>query len=123
MVSACVFCDIVNGDAPAQKIHDWPAALAIVPLNQVAPGHVLVIPKSHVPDASVDPMLTGIIAGYAAQFAAMWTKNGDYNLIVNCGEDASQTVPHLHWHIVPRREGDGLHLPWTGQPTERDTTR
>jgi histidine triad (HIT) family protein len=113
----CAFCEIVYGQAPATKVYSWPAAVAIMPLNPVTAGHVLVIPKAHVPDASVDPMLTGLIAGYAAQFAVQWTKDGDYNLIVNCGETASQSQPHLHWHIVPRREGDGLHLPWTGQVT------
>lgn len=116
----CVFCDIIAGEAPAELVYEWPVALAIVPLHPVTPGHLLVIPRPHVPDASVDPMLTGIVAAYAAQLASVWTKGGDYNLIVNCGEDASQTVEHIHWHIVPRREGDGLTLPWTGQKRGSD---
>lgn len=117
-MSDCVFCDIVNGEAPATFIYRWPAAIAIVPLTPVTPGHLLVIPRAHVPDSSVDPTLTGSTASYASDLARMVTNDGDYNLIVNCGETASQTVAHLHWHIVPRREGDGLHLPWAGQVTQ-----
>jgi histidine triad (HIT) family protein len=119
MTAPCVFCDIIAGTAPAEKVFDWPAAIAIVPRHPVTPGHILVLPKPHVPDASVDPMLTGLVAAYAAKFAHAWTKDGDYNLIVNCGVDASQTVEHLHWHIVPRYKGDGLTLPWTGQQRDR----
>jgi histidine triad (HIT) family protein len=119
-----VFCKIVAGTEPADIVFDWPSAIVIVPLNPVTPGHLLVIPRKHVRDASELPELTGFVAAKAAEFAKRWTKDGDYNLIVNCGSAASMTVPHLHWHIVPRFEGDGLALPWTGQhrpaPTHLD---
>jgi histidine triad (HIT) family protein len=109
----CVFCEIVVGVAPAEVVYEWPAAIAIVPLNPVTMGHTLVLPRQHVIDAGDDPMITGLVAGYAAWLAR--SLDDDFNLIVNAGTNATQTVWHLHWHIVPRRSNDGLHLPWTGQ--------
>lgn len=124
MSATCVFCKIAAGTAPAKVVAEWPSAIAIVPLNPVVPGHVLVIPRKHVKDASESPELTGFVAFKAAELARDRTGGGDYNLIVNCGSAASQTVPHLHWHIVPRHEGDELSLPWTNQhrpaPTHLD---
>jgi histidine triad (HIT) family protein len=119
-MSDCVFCDIVNGRGKSTIVKDWPGALAIVPKNPVTFGHTLVIPRVHADNAAVDPQLTGLVAGYAAELAASWAVTKDFNLIVNCGAAASMTVPHLHWHIVPRREGDGLSLPWTGQTVGGD---
>lgn len=55
------------------------------------------------------------VARRAAMHAA--ARYESYNLITSCGEAATQSVRHLHWHVVPRRIGDGLHLPWTGQVT------
>lgn len=109
----CVFCDIVNGQAPATVIETWLRAIAIVPLNPLVAGHVIVLPKIHVTDATEQPKVTGHVAACAAALAAHCY--GDFNLITSKGASATQSVPHLHWHIVPRREGDGLHLPWTAQ--------
>ena len=108
---SCPFCAIIHGDAPAEWITSWPDAIAIIPLDPVVPGHVLVIPRAHVADASVDPLVTGMAAARAAELAG---DDGHFNLITSAGEDATQTVPHLHWHLVPREAGDGLALPWTG---------
>jgi histidine triad (HIT) family protein len=91
----CVFCRIVVGAAPAKVVREWPLAIAIVPLHPVTPGHLLVLPREHVRDAA----------------------DSQFNLITSTGPAATQTVWHLHWHIVPRRFDDGLTLPWTGQQT------
>jgi histidine triad (HIT) family protein len=112
-MSDCVFCDIVNGQAPATIVKDWPGGLAIVPKNPVVDGHVIVIPKRHVSDAADETYTTGMIATYAADLAAERCES--FNLITSKGSPASQTQFHLHWHVVPRIEGDGLALPWTGQ--------
>jgi histidine triad (HIT) family protein len=109
----CVFCEIVAGDAPANVMRKWAHAIAITPLNPVTAGHTLVIPRQHLADARQDPMFTGLVAACAAELAT--DMGGDFNLIVNAGPTATQTVWHLHWHVVPRRSNDGLHLPWTGQ--------
>jgi histidine triad (HIT) family protein len=71
-------------------------------------AHLLAIPRLHVEDALEDPELTGHVMEIAAWFA-----HGDCNLITSVGAAATQTVRHLHVHIVPRRPGDGLALPWS----------
>jgi histidine triad (HIT) family protein len=113
--SGCVFCDIATGRKPATVVRDWPDVFAIVPLNPVVEGHTLVIPKAHVRDATVNPAVTGAVMRRAAQFAR--EAGGDCNLITSMGPAATQSVPHLHAHVVPRSAGDGLPLPWTPQQT------
>ena len=114
----CVFCAIVAGTEPATVVREWWDAIAIVPLNPVTDGHVLVIPRQHVQDAASEPLLTGITARCAAELIG--PSVDAFNLITSAGRDATQTVMHLHWHIVPRIAGDGLHLPWTGQEVHGD---
>jgi histidine triad (HIT) family protein len=109
-VTACPFCEIVTGRAPATKVREWGDVLAIEPLRPVTPGHVLVIPTRHVPDAGFAPWVTGRVFECAAE---MIDEVGPANLITSAGEAATQTVMHLHVHLVPRRDGDGLKLPWT----------
>lgn len=83
------------------------------PLNPVTPGHRLFITEYHYERADEAPGATGALFEWASWWAA--ERTGDFNLIVNAGADASQTVPHLHVHYVPRCAGDGLQLPWTSQ--------
>lgn len=108
----CVFCDIWRGAAIAEWKYKWPRAFAIVPLNPVTPGHVLVIPGLHVPNFTSDPETTGYVMTCASEYADAM---GSYNIITSKGRAATQTVSHLHVHIVPRQEGDGLLLPWSNQ--------
>lgn len=121
-MSDCVFCEIVAGRSPATVVREWQLAIAIVPHGPVVPGHVLVLPRTHVADAAENPAVTGYVAVRAAELGA--ERGGDFTLIVNCGPSASQTIMHLHWHVVPRQPGDGLLLPWTNQhrpaPTHLD---
>lgn len=105
--SSCVFCRIVSGDAPATVAHRWDDAIAIVPLGPVVDGHLLVIPVVHVRDALERPEVTAAAVSRAAEIAPR-----PCNLIANVGREATQSVWHLHWHIVPRRANDGLALPW-----------
>lgn len=110
-VPVCPFCEIVAGRAPAQVFHEWDDAIAIVPLNPVTEGHLLVIPKVHVADVGHDPEVSAATMRRAAELAAtQWC-----NVITSRGKVATQSVFHLHVHVVPRREDDGLALPWTGQ--------
>jgi histidine triad (HIT) family protein len=104
----CPFCAIVKGAAPATIVHEWDDALAIVPLNPVVDGHLLVIPKVHVADVGHDPETSAATMRRAAELAAsQWC-----NVITSRGRVATQSVFHLHLHIVPRAENDGLALPW-----------
>jgi histidine triad (HIT) family protein len=109
----CVFCKIADYEAPADFVERWESGFAIRPLNPVTEGHILVIPNAHRVDFADDPEVTELVAYYAAELADRL--GGDFNLITSKGPAATQTVAHLHMHLVPRREGDGLALPWTGR--------
>jgi histidine triad (HIT) family protein len=106
----CIFCDIVVGMAPATVVHSWPEALAFVPLNPVVDRHVLVIPRTHVENFSTHPFVSGVVMRRAAELAAESVL--PMNLITSRGREATQSVMHLHLHLVPRAKDDGLALPW-----------
>jgi histidine triad (HIT) family protein len=86
---------------------------SFVPLNPVVPGHRLFVPSEHVIDLMHKPWISAMTFGVAATYAA--ALNWPCNLITSAGAEATQSVFHLHVHYIPRREGDGLALPWTGQ--------
>lgn len=109
----CVFCQRF-------RAHEFDVsgygALSFVPLNPVTPGHRLFLPGRHVEDARDVGGLNSAMA-LAASWANDWQNNPsydeDFNLITSAGPAATQTIRHLHVHYLPRRSGDGLHLPWT----------
>ena len=111
---ACVFCARID----AAEFDTTTAHNEVVwfePLNPVTPGHMLFVPRMHVVDASGR---RGAEQAALAFHAAAWYGSGyddAFNLITSAGPAATQTVMHLHIHYVPRRPGDGLALPWTGQ--------
>lgn len=112
MKSPCVFCSIAAGEAPAAIVREWVDALAIRPRGGVNDGHVLVLPRVHVEDAGTDP---GVTAAVMSRAAELMSEHPAANLITSKGAAATQTVYHLHVHIVPRQADDGLPLPWTPQ--------
>ncbi|MFD5294744.1 HIT family protein [Streptomyces mutabilis] len=105
----CPFCEIVAGRAHAQVAEEWDDTLAIVPLNPVVNGHLLVIPKEHVRDFVDDPVVSAQTMYRASELVAGL---GSYNLITSKGRPATQSVFHLHLHLIPRAVDDGLALPW-----------
>jgi histidine triad (HIT) family protein len=109
----CPFCDFIHGNAPKPRLYDEHEDFVVFePLNPVTPGHLLVVPKEHCESAADAPHLAGMTmvgASWVAKFS------GPSNIITSVGSEATQTVFHLHIHVVPRAEGDGLALPWTGQ--------
>lgn len=107
----CVFCEIIATNDPAMIIGSWPEAVAFEPLVSVTPGHLLVVPRAHVPDFRTSPQITGEVTARAAQIAAL-AGGADVNLITSAGPAATQTVFHFHVDLVPRRPDDGLALPW-----------
>lgn len=114
--TTCVFCSIAEGSTPANVVEEWEDAIAITPRSGGATdGHVVVIPRVHVVDVGTDPVVTGAVMSRAAELAA---RMDAANVITSKGAAATQTVYHLHVHVVPRREGDGLPLPWTPQHQE-----
>lgn len=107
----CTFCQrITAGEYDYWDLYN----VAFQSLNPVTPGHFLVVPRTHVASALAAPEFAGRAARYAAYLATDMGLEA-CNLITSSGADATQTVFHLHVHVVPRRPGDGLHLPWTGQ--------
>jgi histidine triad (HIT) family protein len=108
----CPFCEIIAGRAPVTILREWSDALAIKPRGGVNDGHTLVIPRIHVTDAVVDPDVSADTMRRACQYAR---DLGNLNIITSVGPKATQTVYHLHLHIVPRTKNDGLPLPWTPQ--------
>lgn len=100
----CIFCKIVDGAIPSNKVYEDDKMLAFYDINPQAPVHVLVIPKIHI--ASLDEVNAENSDVVKAMFekipeiaALAGIKNG-YRLISNCGEDAAQMVKHLHFHIL-----------------------
>jgi histidine triad (HIT) family protein len=107
----CPFCQRIKA---GEYDYSDSRSVAFQPLNPVTPGHFLVVPRKHVADA----LQGGGSAGSALMFASWLAVEmglSACNFITSAGAAATQTVMHLHIHVVPRREGDGLALPWTGQ--------
>ncbi|MEV5204932.1 HIT family protein [Streptomyces sp. NPDC053720] len=117
---ACTFCLIADGQAPAVVVRRWEdrGILAILPLNPVTDGHVLVLPAAHVEDAGADQDLAARTMACASELLA---DHDAGNIITSKGEAATQSVGHLHLHVIPRRRGDDLPLPWTPQQAPADT--
>ena len=112
----CVFCQIIDGEAPA-TVHKWtPSTMIIEPLKPVTPGHVIAMPLVHVTDAYENPTITGQVMLEASLWACIRASHDSRyesaNLITSIGRPATQSVFHLHIHIVPRAINDGLALPW-----------
>lgn len=111
----CAFCQIDVLWESKTPILRWRSDVFVMePLNPVVPGHVMVIPRVHVEDFVTSPVVTAQVMKAASDYAYDVGMT-DVNLITSKGEHATQTVFHLHVHLVPRWVGDGLHLPWTGQ--------
>ena len=104
----CLFCKIVAGVIPSTKVYEDDSILAFRDIAPMAPTHILVIPKTHIP--SVD----GITAENSALVAHIFEVipriaraeglEKGYRVVSNCGSDAGQTVPHLHFHILGGRQ-------------------
>ena len=100
----CLFCRIVSGEIPSAKVYEDDKILAFRDINPQAPVHILVIPKQHIPSLSgVTPENSAVISHLFERIPAIAAeaglKNG-YRLISNCGPDACQSVPHLHFHLL-----------------------
>lgn len=104
----CLFCKIMAGEIPSAKVYEDAHVYAFRDIHPMAPVHVLVVPRRHI--ASADEVNAGNSAEVAAIFeaipkiaAAEGLTNG-YRVITNCGEDACQSVHHLHFHILGGRK-------------------
>jgi histidine triad (HIT) family protein len=106
----CLFCRIVDGQVAAQVVLDEPLTLGFLDTRPVFKGHVLLVPKLHVdtlPDLPAE--LLPVLMGAAQRMArAVVTGLGAQGSFVAVNTVVSQSVPHLHVHVVPRTKGDGL---------------
>lgn len=109
-MAGCTFCTIVAGDLPAHVVLDDDVVLAFLDTRPLFPGHVLVVPREHVetlaelPSDDVGPFFERVQRVSEAVRAAM----GAQGTFVAMNNVVSQSVPHLHAHVVPRTKGDGL---------------
>jgi histidine triad (HIT) family protein len=119
----CIFCQIVAGSAASWKVHETARAYAFLDINPVSEYHTLVIPKRHATDIfDVSPEdLLGVMAALKQVVDLYRERLGiEHVQIVNSsGAEAQQDVFHLHFHIVPRRAGDGQNIKWRTHPEMR----
>jgi histidine triad (HIT) family protein len=111
-VADCPFCAIAAGDAPASVVHEDGKVLAFMDRRQAVPGHVLVVPRRHVPDiyaldGSEAAGVMRVAVRVARALRAEYNVPG-LNLWQSNGEIGGQEVLHFHLHVHPRRPGDGL---------------
>ncbi|WP_326681045.1 RapZ C-terminal domain-containing protein [Streptomyces sp. NBC_01237] len=118
----CPFCQIIHDGAPAEIVREWHDTISIVPRSGgCTTGHLLLIPRGHVADFTVDPVVSATTQHRAAELAA--ELGGQWNYLTSGGPDATQTVQHLHGHLLPRTADDGLTLPWTHPNHDQEPTR
>jgi histidine triad (HIT) family protein len=106
----CLFCAIVAGEVPAFKVVDSPDGVGFLDIRPVFKGHVLVVPRPHVPQLVDLPpeLLPGFFALVQRVAAAVPVATDAKGTFVAMNNIVSQSVPHLHAHVVPRTKGDGL---------------
>ncbi|GMV98327.1 MAG: HIT family protein [Phycisphaerae bacterium] len=113
---ACVFCRIIRGEIPCLKVHEDDAMLAFLDIGPLADGHLLIVPKKHY--ERLDQMSPDEVAAVARHLPALAravmsaTGRNAYNVLQNNGPAAQQSVGHVHFHVIPRQEGDALGYRW-----------
>jgi histidine triad (HIT) family protein len=108
MGADCLFCLIAAGETPAFTVHTDADTVAFLDIRPVFKGHVLVIPREHVPVLTDLADVTPFFQRVKAAAAAVETSLQAQGTFVAINNRVSQSVPHLHAHVVPRTKGDGL---------------
>ena len=106
-MSDCLFCKIAAGVIPSNKVYEDELCFAFYDIAPQAPSHFLVIPKAHIPSvAAVDSENSNVIAHIFEVIAAVTASKGieSYRVVSNIGEQAGQTVSHLHFHVLSGRD-------------------
>jgi len=107
----CLFCKIVEGKIPANRLYEDDLCIAFPDINPQAPTHLLILPKQHIASqakaiAEHTPLL-GHLMAVAAELARSRKLDRGYRVVINTGEDGGQTVNHLHLHLL-----GGRHMAW-----------
>ena len=104
----CLFCKIASGEIPSTKVYEDETILAFRDINPMAPTHILVIPKTHIPSVDgITPENSSVVAHIFETIPVIARQEGlanGYRVVSNCGLDAGQTVLHLHFHILGGKE-------------------
>lgn len=124
----CSFCRIMRGDLPSSNVYEDELCIAIMDLQPINPGHVLVIPKNHVTlvkdlDDSVTQHLLLIGKRVGAAIRHSDIEHDALCYLIADGDEAGQEIPHVHLHVFPRFKGDGFRFLYPlgyMQMTERD---
>jgi histidine triad (HIT) family protein len=113
---SCLFCKIIQGEIPSSAVFESDDALAFLDINPVNKGHLLLVPKAHHADltALADDLAAeaGRLVPRLCRAVVAATGADGFNVVVNNGRAAGQTVGHGHWHIIPRFEDDPVNWPW-----------
>ncbi len=126
MQEFCVFCAILKGELPADYVCQDDVVVSIMDINPVTPGHLLVLPRKHLPDlVDLDDATAAHMMNVARRMAAGLRASDEnvkgINLYLADGPDAGQEVAHAHLHVVPRYADDGFGLRVNyGEPPRRD---
>lgn len=104
----CLFCKIIAGEIPSSKVYEDEWVYAFRDINPQTPTHVLVVPREHIPSADAvnadNSLFVAKIFEAIPKIAAAEGLTNGYRVITNCGEDACQTVKHLHFHVMGGRK-------------------
>jgi len=120
----CVFCKIRDGQIPSFKIYEDARTLAFMDINPLNPGHCLVMAKSHAPtifDADVVDLQAAMATLKKVASAVRAAVQADgINILQANGAAAFQSVPHIHFHVIPRFTNDGKGFDWKLVPGDKE---
>ena len=112
----CIFCKIVSGEIPCKKIYEDEFVLVFLDIAPVSDGHSIVIPKKHyekVQQSDETMLFRFMVAiGKVGDHIAQAVGAEGFNILCNNGRCAGQIVDHVHFHIIPRKAGDGILSGW-----------
>jgi histidine triad (HIT) family protein len=104
----CLFCRIVSGSIPANRVYEDELCIGFPDINPQAPKHLLIVPKQHIVSTArtvaEDSALMGRLMAAAVAIAREEKLDGGYRIVVNTGENGGQTVNHLHLHVLGGRQ-------------------
>ena len=106
-MSDCLFCKIAEGQIPSNKVYEDEVCFAFYDIDPQAPTHFLVIPKAHIASVAEINKFNSAIVGHIFEVISKITKElgmESYRVVSNCGEQAGQTVFHLHFHVLSGRD-------------------
>lgn len=104
--SNCIFCKIIDGQIPSNKVSEDDTSIAIRDVNPQAPTHILILPKNHVANITQakDAQVLGSLFMKVGEIAAQEKLDDGFRVVVNTGNHGGQTVDHLHIHVIGGRE-------------------